>query len=66
MDNSPGSPWICHVCDYKASCGEGIACAVCYKTTCGAHLKKTPRFNADSGLFELQPVCVVCAMAPLL
>ena len=56
-----GSPWICHVCDFKSTGTESRACSVCYKTTCATHLKKVPTYNPESGLFEIQPVCVFCA-----
>ena len=56
------SPWICHVCNLKAT-GASTACSVCYMTTCSRHLQHVPHFNRDSGLFELQPICVNCALA---
>lgn len=52
-------PWMCHVCD-RTGTGESVACAVCYKTTCKAHLSYRSLFNKESGLYEIQPVCVYC------
>lgn len=65
MNDTEHSPWICHVCDYRSSATESTACSVCYKTTCAAHLKHVTTFNAASGLFELQPVCIYCALEKL-
>jgi hypothetical protein len=62
IDESANTPWICHVCDFTSSASESRACAVCYKTTCPAHLKTVPTFNAETRLFELQPICVLCAI----
>ncbi len=59
------TPWICHVCDYRSSTTESVACSVCYKTTCTAHLQHKSAFNAESGLYELQPVCIYCVAAKL-
>jgi len=61
MDESH-SPWICHVCDFKAT-GESTACSVCYMTTCSRHLQHIPSLNPASGLYELKPICVHCAVA---
>ena len=60
-DSGESSPWICHVCDYKATTGSGTACSLCYKTTCAAHLRRSPSLNPQTGLFELTPVCICCA-----
>ncbi len=65
MDGARPSPWICHVCDHKSQTGEGVACTVCYKTTCGLHLKHVSAYNPASGLYELQPVCIFCVGAKL-
>jgi len=59
------SAWICHVCDGKGH-GESTACALCYQVTCSTHLTHRSTFNPQSGLFELQPVCVACAMKRVL
>ena len=61
-DHGESSPWICHVCDRKATSGAGTACSVCYKTTCATHLRQTTTFNRESGLYELTPVCVCCVV----
>jgi hypothetical protein len=58
------SPWICHVCD-KTGKGEAQACARCYMVTCPAHLQVKAVYNAGSGLYELQPVCLLCATEAL-
>jgi len=55
-----GSLWICHICDATGR-GESRACAVCYKTTCALHLQTRSFYNEQSGLYELQPVCLWCA-----
>ncbi|ORJ62505.1 hypothetical protein [Geothermobacter hydrogeniphilus] len=55
------SPWICHICDAKGS-GESTACSRCYQVTCAAHLTHRSVYNPQSGLFELQPVCMACAL----
>lgn len=60
MNEPLASPWICHVCDAKFTTGESQACSVCFKTTCPAHLKTVSIRNADSGLYELHPVCLLC------
>ncbi len=65
MDESGRSPWLCHVCNYTSSTTESIACSLCYKTTCSVHLKHVTAYNAESGLYELQPVCIHCAAAKL-
>ena len=61
MDESgESSPWICHVCDSTGR-GEAQACARCYMVTCSAHLQLKAVYNTESGLFELQPICLFCA-----
>jgi hypothetical protein len=65
MNGNGPSPWICHVCDYKSQTGEGVACSVCYKTTCALHLKHVSSYNPASELYELQPVCILCIGAGL-
>lgn len=66
MSEKPeNSPWLCHVCDYKSR-GEGsTACSVCFKTTCSTHLKLSTVFNAETGLYEIQPICVLCSFAEM-
>jgi hypothetical protein len=56
-----GGPWICHVCDFK-SVGESKVCSSCYKTTCDTHLRHVTVYNPGSGLYELQPICLNCAI----
>jgi hypothetical protein len=64
-DDNPHSPWLCHVCNRKSS-GESTACSVCYMTTCFQHLKHRTVLNRESGLYELQPVCVSCELQRML
>ena len=65
MDESgESSPWICHVCDSTGR-GEAQACAQCYRVTCPAHLQVKAVYNQESGLYELQPICRLCATAGL-
>jgi len=64
-DGPRSSPWICHVCGHKSHTGEGVACSVCYKITCALHLQHKSSFNPASGLYELQPICLLCAGAKL-
>ena len=59
------SPWICHVCDVKST-SESVACSLCYKTTCAAHLTHKSAYNEETGLYEINPVCVVCAAEGIL
>ncbi len=54
------SPWMCHICDYRSTIGEGLVCSECYKITCREHITTTSVYNPDSGLYELQLVCVEC------
>ena len=54
------SPWLCHVCGYSSTLGEGHACAECYKICCGKHLTVATVRNPSSGLYELQKICVEC------
>ena len=60
-EHHESSPWMCHICDVTST-GESTACSVCYKTTCVMHLKHVTRLNKESGLFELQPICLDCAI----
>jgi len=64
-DDQSNSPWICHVCNLKSS-GESSACSVCYMTTCSRHLKYKTVLNRETGLYELQPVCVECELRRML
>ena len=62
MCNEPeASPWLCHVCDIKST-GESVACSVCYRTTCHLHLQHVSVLNEENGLYEIQPVCVLCTV----
>jgi len=54
------SPWICHICDHKSVNSEPVACSVCYKITCAMHLVHKTVLSRETGLYELQPVCVDC------
>lgn len=54
------SPWICHVCDRKAT-GESLVCSICYRTTCRLHLRRVSNYNRQSGLYEIKWCCVLCA-----
>lgn len=61
MDESGEScPWICHICD-NTGVGEAQSCALCYMVTCPAHLQVKAIYNAESRLYELQAVCLLCA-----
>ena len=62
IEESANTPWICHVCDFISKASESRACSVCYKTTCNKHLQTLPTFNPETRLFELVPVCTVCAL----
>lgn len=55
------SPWMCHICDVTSH-SESTACSVCFKTTCAMHLKHVTTLNRESGLYELQPICLNCAI----
>lgn len=54
------SAWMCHVCDYSSNIGAGQVCSECYKITCNQHTTICSVFNAESGLYELKPICVEC------
>ncbi len=54
------SRWLCHVCGYSSDIGTGQACAECYKICCRQHLTVTGVYNPESGLYELQQICVEC------
>ena len=54
------SPWMCHICDYHSTIGEGLVCSECYKITCSDHISTKSVLNRDSGLYELKLVCVAC------
>lgn len=56
------SPWLCHICDYRSTVGEGPVCAECYKVTCRPHLTVATVLNNDSGLYELQQICLECQL----
>ncbi|PLY01732.1 MAG: hypothetical protein C0624_09875 [Desulfuromonas sp.] len=55
------SPWMCHICDVTST-SESTVCSICFKTTCGLHLKHITVLNKESGLYELQPVCLHCTI----
>jgi len=57
-DNS--TAWMCHICDYASTVGEGQVCSECYKVTCSKHLNLTTVFNPDTGLYEFKQICVEC------
>ncbi len=61
IDDSEGGFWLCHVCEYKST-GQSRACAACFKTTCDKHLRHVTVYNSGSGLYELQPICLHCAL----
>jgi len=54
------SPWMCHVCDFISTFGEGITCAECYKLTCRDHITTTTTLNKEAGLYEISQICVEC------
>jgi hypothetical protein len=62
MMEDSATTWICHICDFTSSSSESRACSLCYKVACSMHLKNVTKFNAESGLFELQPICALCAL----
>ena len=59
--DSEGGYWLCHVCELK-SIGKSRVCAACFKTTCDKHLRHVTAYNPASGLYELQPICLHCAI----
>jgi len=63
-DEQQKSAWMCHVCDLTSDKSEPIACAFCYKVTCALHLAHKTVLNKESGLYELQPICVECQIRP--
>ena len=54
------SPWMCHICDYRSTVGEGIVCSECYKITCSNHITTATVRNEGSGLYELRMICIEC------
>jgi hypothetical protein len=54
------SPWMCHICDYHSTIGEGLVCSECYKITCSEHIATTTALNENNGLYEIKLVCVEC------
>lgn len=60
-DSVVKSPWLCAICGDRGE-GEGSACALCYMVVCPSHLQRQPVFNAETGLYELQPVCSCCRL----
>jgi len=59
-DEETYSPWICHICNFQARTPSRV-CGLCYMTTCTTHLQTLSRFNPETGLYELLPVCLSCA-----
>jgi hypothetical protein len=57
----PDSPWICHICDTKGS-GESLTCSNCFKVTCAQHIKHVTSYNKETGLYQLMPICLDCAI----
>lgn len=55
------SPWVCHVCDAKGI-GESLTCCHCFMVTCAKHLKHVTSYNPDTGLYQLMPICLDCAI----
>lgn len=55
------SPWICHICDASGN-GESLTCSNCFMVTCPQHLKHVTSYNAESGLYQLMPICLDCAI----
>ena len=56
------APWLCHVCGYSSTIGEGQACSQCYKIACRKHLLTSTVLNPDSGLYEFRQTCVECQL----
>jgi hypothetical protein len=54
------SPWMCHVCDYCSTIGEGIVCSECFMITCNEHITTATVLNPETGLYELKMICVEC------
>lgn len=56
------SPWLCHICDYRSNISEGLTCAECYKICCRQHVTVATVLNPQSGLYELQQICIECQL----
>jgi hypothetical protein len=54
------SPWMCHVCDYCSTIGEGLVCSECYKLACRDHMTTATVLNQQTGLYEIRQICVEC------
>jgi len=54
------SPWMCHVCQYCSTIGEGLVCSECYMITCHEHILTKTVLNKESGLYELRLICAEC------
>ncbi len=54
------SPWMCHICNYCSTVGEGLVCSECYKLTCHDHMATATVLNKESGLYEIKQICVEC------
>ncbi len=54
------SPWLCHICGYSSTLGEGQACAECYKISGRKHLIVATVHNPQTSLYELKQICVEC------
>lgn len=62
MDSAANkNPWLCHICDTKGS-GESLTCSHCYKVACARHIKHVPCYNSETGLYQLMPICLDCAI----
>ena len=56
------SPWVCHICNYKADDTESKACDLCFRVTCSFHLRPASLYNEKNGLYETAAVCISCAV----
>lgn len=61
MSSEESGPWLCHICDATGT-GESIVCSHCYKVACAQHVKHVTSFNPETGLYQLMPVCLECAL----
>ncbi|MBD1401871.1 hypothetical protein [Pelovirga terrestris] len=56
------SAWMCHICNYRSTSEEGIACSRCYKISCRQHFRTVPLLNPESGLYEFVRICALCEL----
>ena len=42
--------------------GESLTCCSCFKVTCAKHLQHVSSYNQESGLYQLMPICLDCAI----